>query len=205
MKHLKVTYDKPENLKPYANNNKYHSEDQILRLASSIQAYGWTQPIVVDKNNVIIAGAGRREAALKLKLKEVPVYVADHLTENEVKAARIADNKVSSNEYNNDAIKFDLGFLNTQDFNLSLTGLDQVELDMLLKDNVIDDNFLRSVIGEFQNTGMNAPNPVVGEVTRPELKNSSQEMDINSFDNFKHECPKCGFEWDDSAKDKASE
>lgn len=164
MKNLEITYEKPENLIPYVNNNKIHSDDQILRLASSIQAYGFDQSIVVDKNKVIIKGHARREAAIKLKLKQVPIIIRDDLNENEVKAARIADNKTASTEYNNDALKLDLGFLNSQDFNINLTGIQPFELDQLMKDNVIDDNFQRSVIGDFQNTGMNAPNPVVGEV-----------------------------------------
>jgi len=159
-----VTYEKPENLKPYQNNNKYHSDDQILRVASSIQEFGWTQPVVVDKNKVIIVGHARVLASLKLKLKTIPIIVADHLSENEVIAARIADNKSSSTEYNNDAIKFDLGILNRANYNINLTAIEPIELDFLMKNNVIDDNFQRSVIGDFQNNGLSAPNPVVGEV-----------------------------------------
>lgn len=161
---MKVKYDKPENLKPYANNNKYHSDEQILRLASSISEFGFDVPIVVDKNNVIIKGAGRREAALKLKLKRVPVIIADYLTEAQVIASRIADNKTSSNDYNMDAIKFDLGILNRAEYNINLAGLEPLDLEMLMKENVIDDDFARSVIGKFENSGQAVPNPVIGEV-----------------------------------------
>ena len=198
MKDARIIYEKRENLIPYKNNHKRHSDDQVLRVAPSIQEFSFLQPIVIDKNKVVISGHARLAASLKLKLKEVPVIIADHLTENQVKAARIADNKSSSTEYDNDALKFELGYLSTQDFNLNLTGITPLELDLLMKDNIINDSFQKSVIGDFQNTGENAPNPVVGEVTRPEIQNKSGELDLNSFNNFKHECPKCGFEWDDS-------
>lgn len=196
---LKVTYEKPENLIPYVNNNKYHSDDQILRLASSIQSYGFDQPIVVDKNNIIIKGHARREAALKLKLKTVPVIIADYLDENEIKAARIADNKSSSNDYNIEAIKFEIGTLNLQNFNLALTGISPAEIETMLSSISNDDSFQQSIIGQFQNTGEPAKNEVVGEVK--EIKNNSGELDVNDFNNFGHQCPKCGFEWDDSQAD----
>lgn len=172
MKDAKIIYEKPENLIPYKNNHKRHSDDQVLRVASSIQEFSFLQPIVIDKNKVVISGHARLAASLKLKLKEVPVIIADHLTENQVKAARIADNKSSSTEYDNDALKFELGYLSTQDFNLNLTGITPLELDLLMKDNVIDDSFQKSVIGDFQNTGENAPNPIVyNETEMPVLTN----------------------------------
>lgn len=161
MNNLKVIHEKPENLIPYVNNNKYHSDEQVLRVAASIQEFGFTQPIVVDKNNVVIAGHARREAALKLKLKTVPVVVADHLDEYQVKAARIADNKTSSNDYNLDAIKFDLGTLNLKDFNLALTGLQPIEIESLLSDISNDPVFEKSILGEFQNSEEKKANEIV--------------------------------------------
>ena len=164
MKELKIIYDKPENLIPYVNNNKYHSDDQILRLAASIQAFGFDQPIIVDKNNVIIKGHARRTAALQLKMKEVPVIVADHLDEYETKAARIADNKTSSNEYNLEAIKFDIGTLNLKDFNLALTGLQPIDIEAMLSDISNDPVFEKSIIGEFQNMQENKANEIIQPV-----------------------------------------
>lgn len=168
----------PKSLIPYKNNNKIHSEEQILRLAASIQEYGFDQAIVVDKNNVIIKGDGRRSASIKLNLPLVPTIIREDLTENQVRASRIADNKSSSNEYNNDAIKFDLGLLNSQEFNLALTAIQPLELEQLMKDNFIDDDFQKSIIGEFQNTGANAPNPIVGEVRNvtPEFVQGEDEV-----------------------------
>lgn len=134
MKKLQVTYEKPQNLIPYVNNHKIHSDEQILRLASAIQEFGFSQPIVVDKNNIIIAGHGRREAAIKLNLKQVPIVVADHLDEYQVKAMRIADNKASSTEYNNDLLKFDIKTLELKEFNMASLAIRNDELDDLLKD-----------------------------------------------------------------------
>ena len=134
MKKIEIIYEKPENLIPYVNNHKVHSDEQILRIASSIQEFGMDQPVVVDKNMVIIKGHGRREAALKLKLKTIPVIIADELDEYQVKAARIADNKSSSVEYDLDALKFDIGTLNLQGFNLASLGIQPLELDELMKE-----------------------------------------------------------------------
>lgn len=134
MDKIKIEYEKPENLIPYHHNSKIHSDDQILRLCSSIAEYGFDQPIVVDKNKVIIKGHGRREAAIKLALKHVPIVVADHLDEYQVKAARIADNKTSSTEYNQEYLKFDLGTLHLAEYNMNLTGLPEFEIESFLKD-----------------------------------------------------------------------
>lgn len=79
-------------LKPYYNNPR-NNEKSVDDVAKSIKKFGWQQPIVVDKDMVIIVGHTRYLAAKKLKLKEVPVHVAKELTENEAKAYRIADTK----------------------------------------------------------------------------------------------------------------
>ena len=168
MDEIKVIYDRPENLIPYVNNNKYHSDEQILRLAAAIQEFGFDQPIVVDKSNVIIKGHARREAALKLKLKKVPVIINDKLDEYQVKAARIADNKTSSNEYNLDAIKFDIGTLNLKEFNLALTGLQPFEIDSMLADISNDPVFEKSIIGEFQNNEEKKANEIIPPPTESE-------------------------------------
>lgn len=85
----KVSIDK---IKPYANNPR-NNNDGVDAVAESIKEFGWQQPIVVDKDNVIIVGHTRFKAAKKLGLNEVPVAVADKLTDEQVKAYRLADNK----------------------------------------------------------------------------------------------------------------
>ena len=104
---LKIEYIPIEDIKPYGNNVKKHSESQIEYLANSIKlTKGLKQPIVIDKNNVIVCGHGRLLAVKKLieqgtelKLDIVPCVLADDLTDDEIKAYRLADNKTASSEY----------------------------------------------------------------------------------------------------------
>lgn len=86
-------------IKPYELNAKKHPPEQVESLANSIQRLGWSQPLVIDKNGVLIAGHGRRLAALKLGLKRVPVICRRDLNDQEVKALRLADNKMASLEW----------------------------------------------------------------------------------------------------------
>jgi len=84
---------------PYVNNPKQHPADQVDKIASSIKNYGFTVPMVIDGQNEIIMGHGRLLAAKKLGMEEVPCVVRDDLTESQVKALRIADNRVSESEW----------------------------------------------------------------------------------------------------------
>lgn len=86
-------------LVPYPGNAKKHELEQVNALASSIHKFGWTQPIMVDRDNVIIIGHGRRLAAKKLGLKSVPVVRRLDLSKSEADALRLADNRVTSTEY----------------------------------------------------------------------------------------------------------
>lgn len=88
-----------DELIPYINNPKQHPADQVDRIVSSIKNYGFTVPMVIDGQNEIIMGHGRLLAAKKLGMEEVPCIVRDDLTESQVKALRIADNKVSESEW----------------------------------------------------------------------------------------------------------
>ena len=92
---LRVEYRKIETLIPFARNPRTHSEAQIAKLASSIVEFGWTQPILVDGANGIIAGHGRLAAARKLELQEVPVIELGHLTPAQKRAYVIADNRLA--------------------------------------------------------------------------------------------------------------
>lgn len=89
---MKVIEVPIEQIKPYENNPRIN-DDAVHETANSIKEFGWQQPIVVDKDNVIIVGHTRLKAAKKLKLKKVPVVIADTLSEQQVKAYRLADNK----------------------------------------------------------------------------------------------------------------
>lgn len=94
MDKIKITYVDIDNIKPYKNNPR-RNEEAVNYVANSIQEFGFKVPIVLDKNNVIVNGHTRLLASKKLGLKEVPVIYADDLTEEQIKAFRLADNKVS--------------------------------------------------------------------------------------------------------------
>lgn len=95
-KTFSVKYVSPTAILPYFRNSKTHTKRQVLLLAKAIRTSGFDQPIVVDKDMVIIKGHGRRLAAIELKMDLVPVVVRDDLTPEECIASRIADNHVQS-------------------------------------------------------------------------------------------------------------
>lgn len=125
----------PKSLTPYMNNAKIHTTEQIDKIAAQISYAGFDVPIVVDKSRVIIKGHGRREAAIRLGLAKVPVIVRDDLSENEVKAARVADNEVAKGEIDKDKLRFELGTLQGADFDLKLTGFDLGDIGKILDDD----------------------------------------------------------------------
>lgn len=147
----------PKELTPYINNSKIHSDEQIDHLAGSIAEFGFNQPILVDKDKVIVAGHGRREAALRLNMSSVPVVFADHLDENQIKASRIADNKLASLEYDKDKLAFDIGTLDRAGFDLNLTGVGFEDIKELL------------AIGELQNERLSGDIGMTDEDAVPEL------------------------------------
>jgi ParB-like chromosome segregation protein Spo0J len=114
---------------PYGENPKEHPTEQIDKIASSIQRFGWDQPIVVDGNGTIIKGHGRYQAAQKLGLTEVPVIEQSELTESQARAARIADNRVSESEYDDELLELELGLLDESDVSMEATGLDDDEIE----------------------------------------------------------------------------
>lgn len=117
-----------DDLIPYFNNPKEHPTAQIDLIASSIKNFGFIQPIVVDKDNEIIIGHGRLQALKKLKIKKVPVVVKDDLTEEQIKALRIADNKVAESEWDMEALVGEFEVLGDEFF----TGFGTEEIDELL-------------------------------------------------------------------------
>lgn len=91
---MNVVIKQIDEIKPYDNNPRIN-ENAIDKVAESIKTFGWQQPLVLDKNGVIIVGHTRYKAAIKLGIHEVPCVIADQLTEKQVRAYRIADNKTS--------------------------------------------------------------------------------------------------------------
>ena len=121
-----------EGLIPYARNSRTHSDDQVAQIAASIREFGWTNPVLVDGDNGIIAGHGRILAARKLGLTEVPCIELAHLSEAQKKAYIIADNKLALNAgWDNELLALEFGDLQELGFDLDLTGFDADELEAL--------------------------------------------------------------------------
>ena len=93
MADLSIEYKRVDDLIPYVNNSRTHSDEQVTQVAASIKEFGFTNPILIDENNGIIAGHGRLMAAKKLKLEQVPTITLEGLTDAQRKAYVIADNK----------------------------------------------------------------------------------------------------------------
>ncbi len=144
---LKISIVPTDTVKPYDKNPREHSERQISKLANAIKKRGFINPITVDKNNVIIAGHGRYEAAKLLKLTKIPVIIITHLSEAEIRIQRIADNQLgltsSWNKHLNSEV-VDLSVLS--EIEIEDTGFETPELDILLgygavkEDNDPDDD-----------------------------------------------------------------
>jgi 16S rRNA G966 N2-methylase RsmD len=125
-------------IKPYENNPRINKKS-IDKVANSLLAYGWRQPIVVDKNMIIVAGHTRFSAARQLKLNKVPVHIADNLNEQQIKAYRLADNRsADDSEWNFDALKIELESLIDFDPQVDLaitTCFDQSEINSIMEDD----------------------------------------------------------------------
>lgn len=115
-----------KDLIPYDRNTKKHDKTQINNVAESIKQYGFVQPIVIDKDNVVVIGHCRLLAAKKLKMKEVPCVCVDDLTEEQVKTLRIVDNKSNESEWDFDILPDELAELDLSDFSFDF-GIDDEE------------------------------------------------------------------------------
>ena len=105
-------------IKPYKNNAKKHPEEQVANVAESIRTLGWRQPIVLDKDGVIIIGHGRFLAAKKLGLETAPCHYATDLTDEQVKKLRLLDNKLNESEWDLNLLKLDGAGLDFKEYNL---------------------------------------------------------------------------------------
>ncbi len=113
-----------KDLIPYEKNTKKHDDVQINNVAESIKQYGFVQPIVIDKNNVVVIGHCRLLAAKKLKMQDVPCVCVEDLTEEQVKALRIVDNKSNESDWLNDILELELPDVDLSDFAFDF-GLDK--------------------------------------------------------------------------------
>lgn len=122
-----------EALIPYARNSRTHSDAQVAQIAASIREFGWTNPVLVDGSNGIIAGHGRVLAARKLGFDQVPVIELAHLTESQKRAYVLADNKLAENAgWDDELLRIELEALQAAGFDMSLTGFADDELAALM-------------------------------------------------------------------------
>lgn len=124
-----------EKLIPYARNARTHSDEQVAQIAASIREFGFCNPVLVDAEDGIIAGHGRVLAARKLGMGEVPCIRLGHLTETQKRAYVLADNKLALNAgWDEEMLRFELGDLQADGFDLDLAGFSAEELDELFAD-----------------------------------------------------------------------
>lgn len=123
-----------KDLIPYERNTKKHDKTQIQNVAESIKQYGFVQPIVIDKHNVVVIGHCRLLAAKKLKMKEIPCVCVEDLTEEQVKALRIVDNKSNESEWDLDILPDELAELNLSDFDFDFGIEDEEEETEIVED-----------------------------------------------------------------------
>ena len=122
-----------DKLIPYINNARTHSQQQIAQVAASIREFGFTNPVLVDKDNGIIAGHGRVQAAQKLEMNEVPCIRLGYLTETQKKAYILADNKLALNAgWDEELLALELADLKGLDFDLDLIGFSADEIAALM-------------------------------------------------------------------------
>ena len=157
-----------DRLVPYARNARTHSDEQISQIAASIKEWGWTTPVLVDEQGGIIAGHGRTLAAQRLKMAEVPVMVAKGWSDAKKRAYVLADNKLALNAgWDNEMLALELGEIGELGFDLDLIGFTAGEIAGLT----------------FKEKDLYPDS-------------STQEIDPDEY-NMGHQCPKCGFEFDD--------
>ena len=151
---MNVIQMRVQEITPYERNAKKHPEEQVDHIANSIREFGWQQPLVVDKDNVLVIGHGRLMAAKKLGLEQVPVVRADQLTEQQIAALRLADNKTNESDWD-----FDL-------LDLELEGIDEIDMEQfgfilpddsepeeIIEDEVPEDAEPRCKLGDIWQLG----------------------------------------------------
>ena len=113
---MQIIQKKLADIVPYANNTKKHDETQIKNVAESIKKYGWVQPLVIDNDGTIVIGHCRALAAERLGIEEVPCVVVSDLTEEEINALRIVDNKTNESPWDFDLLSAELPEIDLSDF-----------------------------------------------------------------------------------------
>jgi hypothetical protein len=145
--HLQIEYKETAKLIPYVNNSRTHSNEQVQQVASSIKEFGFTNPILIDEKDGIIAGHGRLLASQLLKLEEVPTIRLVGLTDAQKKAYVIADNQLALNSgWDLEKLKVEFDGLSNLGFDLDLLGFDDSFMDDLLgKDDTEQEEYTKKI------------------------------------------------------------
>ena len=167
---LEIKYIATDNLIPYINNSRTHSEAQIHQITASIVEFGFTNPVLIDEKGMIIAGHGRVEAAKALGIDEVPTILLDSLNEAQRAAYVIADNKLALNSgWNYDVLISEIDKLELMDFDIDVLGFDIGEIAELSSSETTEES--------------------------PE-----DFVEFNDDIDTQHRCPKCSYEWSGKTK-----
>ena len=152
---------------PYARNARTHSPAQVAGIAGSIREFGFNNPVLIDKDNGIIAGHGRVLAAQQLGLETVPCLRLRHLTKTQRKAYILADNRLAElSQWDTEMLALEIADLRLDDVDLELLGF--------------DDDGLKDLLGQVATDTDTSPD---------EFKEMDEDIDTD------HECPKCGYRW----------
>jgi len=170
---LKIVYLPIEKIKPYKDNPRDNSK-AIKKVAKSINDNGFRQPLVLDKNNVIITGHTRFEAAKTLGLEKLPCIIAADMSKEKVKAYRIADNKVAEySTWNDSLLASEMEALKELGFDLDETGFSEVEI-MELTEDIIPEKYDSSEFKEYENKAaediLKAHNVIISCMTEKDKK-----------------------------------
>lgn len=140
MDKIQIVYKKIGDLKPYKKNAKKHPKEQVERIANSIKEFGFTQPVIIDKDNCVVAGHGRILGAKKAGLKTIPTVKLESLTEEQIKAYRLVDNKTNESDWDFSLLDEELGIL-AQDIDMELFGFDTHMTDEELEEAIKEVKF----------------------------------------------------------------
>ena len=125
---MNIVYKNIKELKPYKKNAKKHNKEQVEQIANSIEEFGFTQPVIIDKNNCVVAGHGRILGAKKAGIKQVPTVMLEDLTEEQIKAYRLVDNKLNESEWDYSLLDEELNELwDDGIFDMTLFGFEMEE------------------------------------------------------------------------------
>ena len=164
---MKIEQIKTGDLIPYAKNSRLHSEIQVSQIAGSIREFGFTNPVLIDAENGIIAGHGRVMAAQVLSLEKVPCIRLGHLTETQRRAYIIADNKLALNSgWDEQMLGLELADLRELDFDLNLTGFDGEEIERMLNPPEVDEEEIETT-SDDSNKGDSGAYLIIGEFKIP--------------------------------------